>query len=85
MSEPHISLPYIPIPIRELESACKFWLGGIAWPTAFKLERDGLLQITRIDGEFFIAADDAQRCIDACRGETHRPAADIANPASTTA
>jgi hypothetical protein len=68
---------HVPVPILPLERACQRWLGGTAWPIAFKLERDGLLKITRIDDEYFIAADDAQRCIDACRGKAHRPGADV--------
>jgi hypothetical protein len=62
----HLVPGYPAIPLMPLRPRVS-WLGGLRWPKVFKLERDGLLRLTRIDGEIFIAADDAQLLIDLCR------------------
>jgi len=58
---------YPAIPLLPIARASRDWLGGLRRPSVFKLERDGLLRLTRIDGAIFVAADDAQRLIELCR------------------
>jgi hypothetical protein len=55
------------IPIVPLKRACREWLGNLRPATAFELERLGLLRITRLNGQSYLAADDVAALIEIAR------------------